>query len=306
MTYFARFGYMGVAGLALSCAVIAFCGAKAFSAVYRLDIKDPHSFNTAAGGRYIGTFLTLCCGAFSYSAYIIMLSGIRQLCGGGPVLLLAVSAVAYAVLYKGFGTLVKICGVFAPVVACMIAFTALAGSFAGSGHSIASSEYSKSIPSLILSALLYAGYNVLSSVCVLGRSGYLIDNKKDAVLGGAAGGAMLFVSGSAVATALVHAGISPHGYEMPVLALFAGKGAVIFNIVLLSAMLLSVISGLTGTCIFFTNILPERKMGLILGALAVPAAYVSFGRLMDILYPIFGVAGIFLIIILALMGNENV
>lgn len=308
MTYFARYGYKGLIGLLIACFIIAFCGAKALIAVSRLDIRDPHSLNVAAGGKMIGAFLTACCGAFGYSAYIIMLAGIRQLCGGSFMAVLAVSVCAYIVLYKGFGTLVKICGVCAPVIACAIALTALIGSFMSSGgESVSESDaYESGYAGILFRALLYAGYNVLTSVCVLGRSGHMIKKNSHAVWGGIIGGTMLFISGSAVIIALIHANIAPGAYEMPILAFFEGRSALIFNAVLLSAMLLSVVSGLTSTCVFFTNILPERKMGLILGILAIPAAYVSFGRLMDILYPVFGFAGIFLIIVLALMGRKNV
>lgn len=77
------------------------------------------------------------------------------------------------------------------------------------------------------------------------------------------GAAMLFLSGTAVLVALVHGGIPPNRYEMPVLALFAEE-SIVFHAVLLTTMFLSAISGLTSTCVFFTGLLPERKMGILL------------------------------------------
>ena len=133
MTYFARFGYPGLIGLFAACALIAFCGAKALLTVLRGRILDPHALNIALGGKGFGTFLTICCGLFAYSAYIIMLAGIRQLCGGSLAAVLLVSVCAYIVLYKGFGMLVKICGICAPFLAVAIAITALGGSFSGAG-----------------------------------------------------------------------------------------------------------------------------------------------------------------------------
>ena len=105
--------------------------------------------------------------------------------------------------------------------------------------------------------------------------------------------------------ALVHGGIPPNRYEMPVLALFAEE-SLVFHAVLLITMFISAISGLTSTCVFFTGLLPERKMGILLGLAAIPATYITFGKLMDVLYPIFGIAGIFLMIVLALIGKKNV
>lgn len=305
MTYFARFGYWGLIGLFAACALIAFCGARALCAVLHGNIQDPHSLNVAAGGKAIGSFITVCCGLFAYSAYIIMLAGIKQLCGGSLASVLLVSVCAYLVLYKGFGTLVKVCGICAPIIAVLIAVTALSGSFASAPPPAEQVLYETAPLRMALRAFLYAGYNVLTSICVLGRSIKLLESKRTAVWGGILGGGMLFLSGAAVLVALVHGGLSPDQYEMPILALFS-KGSMIFHAVLLLTMFISAISGLTSTCIFFTNLLPERKMGVLLGVLAIPATYVTFGRLMDILYPIFGFAGIFLMIVLALMGNKNV
>lgn len=272
-------------------------------------IEDPHNLNLAVGGKVIGNFITICCGLFAYSAYIIMLAGIKQLCGGSFAAVILVSICAYIVLYKGFGTLVKVCGVCAPIIAVAIAAVALTGSFFPQAQTAVpetqNALYQGSALQIGVRALLYAGYNVLTSICVLGRSIKYIESKKSAVWGGIFGAAMLFISGAAVVIALVHGNIPPNLHEMPILALFA-KGSMIFQGVLLLTMFISAISGLTSTCIFFTNILPERKMGVILGLAAIPATYVSFGKLMDVLYPVFGFAGIFLIIILALMGNKNV
>ena len=303
MTYFARFGYPGLIGLFAACALIAFCGAKALLTVLRGGLRDPHALNIALGGKGFGTFLTICCGLFAYSAYIIMLAGIRQLCGGSLAAVLLVSVCAYIVLYKGF-MLVKICGICAPLLAVAIAITALAGSFTGDGAAAAATYECKPLQ-IAVKAILYAGYNVLTSICVLGRSLHLLESGKTAVRGAILGAAMLFLSGAAVLVALVHGGIPPNRYEMPVLALFAEE-SIVFHAVLLITMFISAISGLTSTCVFFTGLLPERKMGILLGLAAIPATYITFGKLMDVLYPIFGIAGIFLMIVLALIGKKNV
>jgi uncharacterized membrane protein YkvI len=312
MTYFACFGYYGTIGLFLSCAVIAFCGAKALVVVRENDIKDPHSFNKTIGGKFGGKVLTVCCGLFSYSAYIIVLAGVKQLCGGSIVSVIIASFCAYFVLCRGFGTLVDICGVCAPVLAGIIAIIALVGAVFGDRH-ISSPEVDYMMPSAMMGMkiLLYAGYNVLTSICVLGRCRELLSTRKNAILGGVLGGVMLFVSGGAVLLGMVYGKIPPGKYEMPVAELFADiqkfPGVYfMINAVIFTAMFLSVISGLTGTCVFFTEYIDEKKLGLILGLIAIPATYLSFGKLMDVLYPIFGLVGIFLIIVLALWGNKKV
>ena len=312
MTYFACFGYPGLIGLLLSCAIIAFCGAKALLAVRTYDIQDPHTFNKTVGGNVCGRFITVCCGLFSYSAYIVVLAGMKQLCNGSIIPVIIASLCAYLVLCRGFGTLAKICGVFAPLLAGVIAVVVFAGALSSGRYTTAAEvEYLKPSALMALKVLLYAGYNVLTSVCVLGRCRTLLENKRNAILGGIFGGVMLFVSATAVLFGMVYAKIPPDAGEMPVVEIFAaGEGfRLIFIAVkgtIFAAMFLSAITGLTGTSVFFTEYMPEKQLGLIMGIAAIPATYVSFGKLMDVLYPIFGVAGIFLIIMLALMGNKKV
>lgn len=312
MTYFACFGYSGLIGLLFSCSIIAFCGAKALIAVREYDIKDPHTFNKTVGGKIGGRFLTVCCGLFSYSAYIIVLAGIKQICRGSIFPVIIAVAFSYFVLCRGFGMLVDICGVCAPVLAGVIALVVLTGAFISGKHdNITAVKYTAPSVMMAVKGLLYAGYNVLTSVCVLGRCRELLSTKKTAVGGGIFGGAMLFVSGAAVLVGMVYCKVLPGVYEMPVAEIFTGANvfpgiSLVLKITIFTAMFLSVISGLTGTCVFFTEYIEEKKLGVVLGLAAIPATYLSFGTLMDVLYPVFGFAGIFLIIVLALMGNKKV
>lgn len=305
MTYFGCYGYIGFLGLLLSCLLIGFCGAKALIIVKNKGIANPHELNVNIAGEKGGQFLTICCGIFSYSAYIIMLAGIKQLVNGNIFTIIVVSICAYAVLYKGFGTLVNICGILAPITIIFIIGLSLYGSIKNGSANVGKVEYDICYVELIIKALLYAGYNVLTSICVLGRCGNMIDSDKNAILGGAMGGIMLFLSGGTILFGLAYSKIMPGIYEMPVLA-FYGEDNIALVISMLGAMLISAITGLTGTCVFFDKIVEEKKLGLILGLLAIPVSYVPFGSLMDYIYPIFGIIGIFFIIVLALTGDKNV
>lgn len=303
MTYFACFGYKGLIGLFLSCALIAYCGAKALLIVREYNIEGPHTFNKIVGGAVGGRFLTVCCGLFSYSAYIVVLAGMKQICGGSIIPVAVASVCAYAVLCCGFGTLAKICSFCAPCLAGFIAVVVVIGALYGK-TTTAETEYMVSPLQMTVKILLYAGYNVLTSVCVLGRCRDMLAKKSTAIRGGIIGGIMLFISGAAVLFGLVYGKIPPNIYEMPVMSLF-GKGRAVIEIMVFITMFLSAITGLTGTCVFFEEYIPEKQLGVYLGLAAIPATYISFGRLMDYIYPVFGFAGIFLMIVLALMGRKK-
>ena len=305
MTFFGAFGYIGFVGLVLACLLIGFCGAKALLIVRERKIENPHELNIAIGGKHGGQIITILCGLFAYSAYVIMLAGIRQLTNESLLAVVLVSVCAYAVLYKGFDTLTNICGVLAPVSVILITILVLYGSLHMNVENIDDISYNPSVFEMLLKAILYAGYNVLTSLCVLGRCKNILNTRKNAVFGSAIGAIMLFASAGAILFGILHGKVPISGSEMPVLVLLEGKNTLLF-IAILIAMLVSAITGLTGTCIFFDGIIPEKKLGAILGIIAIPLSYISFGNLMDFLYPIFGFAGIFLMIMLALSGDKNV
>ena len=71
MTFFGCYGYKGFVGLAIACFLIIFCGAKALIMVKEQAIDNPHELNVAIGGKNGGKAITLICGLFAYSAYII-------------------------------------------------------------------------------------------------------------------------------------------------------------------------------------------------------------------------------------------
>lgn len=305
MTYFACFGYMGLIGLFFSCALIAFCGAKALLIVKENNIEGPHAFNKKIGGKIGGRLLTLCCGFFSFFAYVVVLSGMKQICNESVLPIIIASVCAYVVLYRGFTTMANICGIFAPLLAGIIAVITLAGAFSDLGESVVKAESYSALGFMPIKIFLYAGYNILTSLCVLGRTKELLMRKRTAVFGGLTCGIMLFLSGAAILCGMVYSKISPEAYEMPVLALF-GEKSIIIEIIVFVTMFLSAITGLTGTCVFFEEYLSEKQLGIFVALAALPLTYISFGELLDFIYPIFGFIGIFLMIILALMGRKKV
>lgn len=308
MAYFACFGYIGLVGLFFSCVLIAFCGAKALLIVKEHDISGPHSFNKIIGGKICGRILTLCCGFFSFFAYVAVLAGMKQLFNGSLFPVVFAVICSYIVLYRGFTTMANICGVCAPLLAAIIAVVALAGAFLckdTGGVALEEIKYESSPALLVIKVFVYAGYNILTSLCVLGRCRDLLPKKRTAVFGGLFGGIMLFISGAAILCGMVYRNIPPQTYEMPVLALF-GEKAIVLEIVIFITLFLSAITGLTGTCVFFEEYMPEKQLGIFVGLAALPLTYISFGNLFDYVYPIFGFVGIFLMIILALMGSKKV
>ena len=189
MAYFACFGYIGLIGLFFSCVLIAFCGAKTLLIVKENNIEGPHDLNKKIGGKTGGRLLTLCCGFFSFFAYVVVLSGMKQICNGSLIPVITATVCAYIVLYRGFTTMANICGVFAPLLAGIIAVADTVKE-----DSKEATESYSSFDFMPVKIFLYAGYNVLTSLCVLGRAKDLITRKRNAILGGIFCGIMLFIS----------------------------------------------------------------------------------------------------------------
>lgn len=338
MTYFARYGLPGFAGLGISSLLLAAAGSRLYVLAYRMETDSPLLVSRRLAGQRMGKLLAICIALFSYCIYVIMLAGTSDLAGSNlpafqkfwPRFLLTavISLLSYLVLLRGFESLAALCAVFAPVIAISLAVSAVLSSFcctetaevfhlfsAGAEQGNISGTQSLSDTLLVygqmlFSAVLYAGYNTLVAASILPRAGTVIPNRRTAVLGGIFGGLLFFACGAAVYAALYHSWPDIHYAAMPLLML-AGRlgtfGKAAFPAVLGLTMILSAVAGLSGCCVSFTaDRKRQKRLGVLLAAAAVPLSLIGFGSLMDILYPIFGFAGIFLLIMLALDSGKTV
>lgn len=295
--YFTDYGVSGFLGLFISAVLLVFAGCAITVIVFRNNIKTVNEFNEMVAGKFIGKVITYLITSFSYCIYVIILAGLADLCfrlfGVYKIYtVLLVTLISVLVHICGFRILAIVCSISAPVITAVV-FLAAAFSFK---NDFSLGEFSVR-PMSLLSAVLYAGYNSIVAVSVMSRAIHLIDSKRTAILAVIIGTVTIMACALIVNISLSMSYEEIKNSEMPLLTLVEqnlGRWAYLLFIgMLLGTMLTSAISGLSSVIHAMGS-----KTGSVLVIASVPLSFIGFGRLMDFLYPIYGVAGVFILVML--------
>lgn len=295
--YFTDYGVSGFLGMAIATILLIFAGCAITIIVFQKNTTTVNEFNEIIAGKYVGKVITYVITSFSYCIYVIILAGLADLCerlfGIYKIYtVLFVSLVSVLVHICGFRVLAYVCSLTAPVITIcvfIVAFFSLKTDFSIGEISI--------YPMSIFSGILYSGYNSLVAVSVMSRAIHLIDSKKTAVWGVIIGTLIIMACAFFVNLSLFMSYVNIKYSEMPLLTLVElslGRWAhVLFIGMLLGTMITSAISGLSSVIHAMGN-----KVGGVLVCASVPLSFIGFGKLMDLLYPLYGVAGIFVLVML--------
>ena len=160
----------------------------------------------------------------------------------------------------------------------------------------------------ILSAILYTSYNSITLIPIIVLLTTNIKNKRENKIITLVSAAIFFVLIIAIYQMLTLSAVNISKIEIPVLTILDECHPVekmVYSIAIITAILTSAISSGYGVA---ENIKDRRKYKTITFAMClaeIPIAYIGFGKLVEILYPLFGVIGIIQIItILKLGGNK--
>ena len=159
----------------------------------------------------------------------------------------------------------------------------------------------------LLSAVVYASYNLVTGVPVLTATSRLAEKKSDAMMGGLLGGGVITLLGLCMALPLFLYYTDVINLEIPFLHIVFGYGHIVrwlYLGVLVSALLttaacnaFAVLEWLKGRG--FTH---RTKAAGILCVLGVIAAHIGFSNIVIFVYPLFGLVGLFKIVVILLDG----
>ena len=155
----------------------------------------------------------------------------------------------------------------------------------------------------ITSSLLYFGSNALIIIVVFSTLLPIIDNKRTAIYGGVFGGLILSILGMAILTSMFIYYKEVYTLEIPMLGIsnYISKSYTkLYAIVLWIAMFTTALANGFG---FINRFNPEKKMGLKIGLFclsSIPLTKFGFANLIGVIYPIFGIVGIAIMIIVLL------
>ena len=310
--YFASFGPVGIGGVILSCAVLW------LASVWILEIAVGQHFTGVdqiskfvAKGK-MATFYTMVILLFSFTGYVAMISGIRDvlepvfpavarrfpilfgICTGGIVVAFSLLA-----LYSNFAAYSRICAIVTPcVIFCVAAVSVFAAFYAPSGPLAPQWDVSH-IGLLFLKSFFYIGYNLLFLLGILGRAGALSASGSEIRKGSLLGAGLFFACGTCILVALCTIRPEIAHQAMPLPAVIGTFGALpkqIFSCVLALTMLLCSACNLGAV----GSVLGQKSFMVPLLALAgIPLSCVGFDSVVSGIYPVFGVVGILFLLALA-------
>ncbi len=297
--YFAVFGIWGFAGFLLSCGIL--CVAS----VYILSQKKQIPF-------YKGVIRV-----FTFLGYITMVAGFRDVlallfpdvAACHPVLFgIAscgiISAFTLLVLYRGFKFFATLCQIVTPfLIICILALGFL--SIYKYGFPAVRLGEPLQVGTFLGRVFLYTGYNILFLAGVLGRVEHAL-GKKEITKGSFLGMFLFLIGGGSIFIVLIQNARLLSQSAMPLCTLAQSWGPVLgcgFQVIVALAMLLCGVSALGSACGGGDK---RHFTGKILILLAIPLSYVGFNRILSVIYPIFGVMGIFFLCTLAKNHKKNV
>lgn len=281
--YFTQYGAWGYGIMAL-CVIVLFIG----------------SVKIMGSESRPGRFILL---AYVSFTYVLMLAALGDLVQTNTVLpgwvgIVAGTAVSALGVLAGFGRFTKISGILSPVIA--IGLTGLMLFTVKCPPTTEVNITSEFLPAPWIAIVFYCGYNFLSAVTVLPDIGVEC-SKKQRLMGGALGLGGVFLCIFFINRVFSHTFDIVRMSPMPLIDLILLKGTKWQSMMALSLLAFIFLLSLCGSAVSFARMAAlgkkERSAGLLLVAAGVFPAFLGFGTLMDKVYPMFGVAGCFLLVL---------
>ncbi len=308
--YFGSFGAFGMIGLTVTMLLFLFLGYALYSIVSKTGICEMDKVIVLNNNRLLLMLVSVLQILNFISIYIIMTAGIAAMFetvfGFSKYIVSAVtSAVTVILAVGGIGRLVKVFSVTVPILTLCAVIISIIAIFER-GEFISFSFQSEKSVLWLFSCLVYMSFNffgiigIMSPVYAKTKSG---DTAKKGILFGTF---TLFVI---AAFLIVSLNINSRYItaQLPMLDLSFSMGrliGIVYAVLLFLAMLGTALSSLVASDNFLLQRLKMYKCNRILFLVLIAGvcyfgSLVGFSDLIGILYPIFGIAGFFAIVLIA-------
>lgn len=314
--FFTSYGVAGIIGSIIAIVLFAIVGAVFLNYGFTHKGDDDFSSFRHYCGKAIGTFLEWFTILFCFLVGIIMISGsgatlnqyfgIPQLAGSA---LMAVLVLVSALF--GARRIVDILGSIGPLTVAFLLFLSLYAivtnfsgivnadaAIAAAGDSV-SYGVGDSAGWFAIGAVMYVAYNLLAGVPFMSEMGREASSRKEAVLGGAIGGAVLGICALLLNLAMLSSYAEASLYEVPVLHFAQQISPIVgflFTIILLAEIYNTAVPMLWTVASQFVDEKKDmRKYRFLLCFLTVImliGGQLPFGVLVGLIYPFVGYFGI--------------
>lgn len=305
--YFVGFGRIGLWGLVVAGVLFALTGWAVLDICRREKINSYSGLMRHLLGGKLGAITEWLVVGFLFCLFVAMLAGAGATAYQAFNLPFTVGAVVvglvvFAILCFGLDGIVKVNLVLAPFmvvggifIGLFSFFTYARPTFAGIGGSLGIAW--------VLSAVVYASYNLVTGIPVLAATSGLAITKRDARFGGIVGGGIITLLGLSMALPLFLYYMDVISLEIPFLYIAVGYGHA-FSILYLAVLITALLT--TAACNAFPvlqwahglGFTHKAKAAAMLCITGVIASHIGFSTIVAYVYPLFGFLGLFKIIVI--------
>ena len=308
LQYFVGFGRVGMWGLIVSGILFALVGWATLSICRREKISNYNEFMKHLFGEKLGAILEGLVAGFLFCLFAAMLAGAGATAYQAFYLpfgigALIVGIIVFGVLCFGLEGVVKINLFLAPLMLLGGIFIGIYSFLAYTSPVFSSFGGGKLGIAWLLSAIVYASYNLVTGVPVLAAASKLAKTKRDSLLGGIIGGGVITLLGIAMSLPLFLYYAEIISLEIPFLHITKDFGKY-FNFLYLTILISALLT--TAACNAFAvmqwletrGFTNKIKTAAIICVLAIAAAHIGFSNIVIFVYPVFGFLGLFKIIVI--------
>lgn len=314
--FFTTFGKFGTLGILLSTALFVFFGLMALRLGERTQARSHAAIVEAVGGGWPGRVLDGLITFFLFGALATMVAGAGAIFEeelGAPALAgnLLLLAATLATVWSGLQGVIGAMRAVTPLLlatAVGLSLATLSGE-GGTPPNFPTDPSAAPLPWWPAAAVLYVSYNMVGAVSVLTPLGGAGTGRAAQLLGATLGGSGLGLALAAIHLALAASEPAATAYKVPMLHVAKHLGPVmglVYSGVLLAEVYTTAVACLYGLASRIAESgrsvsgkAAFRRVALVTGTASLAAGHLGFAQLVGTFYPLAGLAGLVLLILLA-------
>lgn len=314
--FFVGYGSRGFLGLILAGIVLALTGWSVMDICSRLQIKNYNHFIETVFGKSWGIIVNWVSSLFICILFCAMLAGTGEMCLQSfdvpfTIGVIAIGIVCFITFIFDIKGIIQVNVILAPLLVAGGIFFGLYTFF---------TEYTTAFNFLddflksnwVFAALTYASYNIITAINVLSEMDEVVTSRKIAKYAGIGGGLCLTLLGICFALPLM-LDSSLINIELPMLSIARNHGKIIevlYIFILLASILTTAVSNGFAAVEWLHARLKINKfiIKIIVVTFGIMFAHIGFSNFVGRIYPIFGIIGLFEIIMVItyfLSGEKN-
>lgn len=306
--FFAKYGTYGIIGAVTSAILTALVLYCTLLIVKKYDIKDNSQFvEKITKGKTGCIIIKNIINIFLLISFWIMSAGFctffkQEL--GVPIIITALSlaVVIYILFMKNIEGIIKVNTIMVPIMIIIILVISI------KNHSNINivdkiSFNNMNIYRAVLSAIIYTSYNSITLIPIIISLKECVENKIDSKIVTIISSLIIFILIISIFQILNTTSINITNIEIPMLTIlntYTSREKILYAIAIVAAIFTSAIAAGYG---ILENVKDRKKYklaNLAICIMIIPISYVGFGKLVEILYPVFGVIGISQIVLIIL------